>query len=125
LLRSSMALTVFAQAFVNLAFRCFREGWPSTRPLKFLPSRTTTSVHVGPAVWHTGGGVSVAGAPAPHVGVGGRHHDAVGIGPVVQETFQDAAGALGDVGPPARRLARGVDANRVSSTRSSRVGPSP
>src|SRR5262249_2404499 len=44
-------------------------------------------------------GVGVTGVATPDVGVGGGHHDAVGIGPVVVQAFPDAARSLGDVGP--------------------------
>ncbi len=40
----------------------------------------------------------MARAASPQVGVGGRHGDAVGVGPVVVQAFPDAARAFGDVG---------------------------
>src|SRR3954447_9448905 len=39
--------------------------------------------------------------PAPQVGVGGLHDDAVRVGPVVAQALPHAAGALGDVSPVA------------------------
>ena len=68
-----------------------------TRPLMFLPSRTTTtSTSVVPSGRREG--VGMARGTSPSVGVRGRHDDAVGIGPVVLEPFPDTARALRDVG---------------------------
>ena len=39
----------------------------------------------------------MARRPAPQVGVGGCHHDAVRVGPVVVQTLPDTTGALGDI----------------------------
>src|SRR4030095_6147465 len=54
-------------------------------------------VQVGLSVGPTRKSVDVAGTTAPEVGVGCRHDDTVGIGPVVVQAFPDAARALGDV----------------------------
>src|SRR5262245_12120843 len=56
------------------------------------------SVDVGLPVRPPRESVSVARGAAPQVGVGGRHHDAVWIGPVVVQSLPDATRALGDVG---------------------------
>src|SRR4029453_14121152 len=40
----------------------------------------------------------MARGTSPYVGVGGRHHDAIGIGPVVMQALPDAARALRDIG---------------------------
>src|SRR5256885_15290582 len=55
-------------------------------------------VHPGRLVGPRRDGVGVAGAASPQVGVGGRHDDVVGIGPVVVQALPDAGGAFGDVG---------------------------
>ncbi len=43
-------------------------------------------------------GVGVAGRASPHVGVGRREDDAVGIGPVVMQALPDPARAFRDIG---------------------------
>ena len=54
-------------------------------------------VDVGRPVGLPPEGIGVAGSPTPHVGVGGRQHHAVGIGPVVVQALPDPGGALGDI----------------------------
>src|SRR5258705_7988953 len=72
LFRASMALTEFSNALFKTRLPMVLSTRPSSRPLKFLPWRTTTT------------SMSV-------------EDDAVGIRPVVLQMFPDAARAFGDV----------------------------
>jgi hypothetical protein len=72
-------------------------------PLKFLPSRTTTTsmlVDVGATVGQSCERVRVTGVAAPGVGVDGLHSDVAGVGPVVVKAFPHTAGAFPDVSVP-------------------------
>src|SRR5262245_23112262 len=93
-----MALTEFSNAFFKTRLPMVPSTKPSSRPLRFLPSRTTTtSMSVKPSGRRCEG-VGVAGRASPRVGVGCREDDVVGIGPVVVQAFPDAARAFRDVG---------------------------
>src|SRR6267142_297925 len=55
-------------------------------------------INVGRAVGLTGEGVGVARRATPHIGVGRREDDAVGIGPVVVQALPDPTRAFRDIG---------------------------
>ncbi|MDT7811365.1 MAG: hypothetical protein QOH35_464 [Acidobacteriaceae bacterium] len=52
--RASMALTLFTNAFSKTPWPMVLSTKPSSRPLRFLPSRTTTTSMVGGAVGNPG-----------------------------------------------------------------------
>src|SRR5260370_30404325 len=92
-----MALTEFSNAFFKTPVPMVPSTKPSSRPLRFLPSRTTTtSMPVKLSGRCEGAGV--AGGASPRVGVGRREDNVVGIGPAVVHAFPDAARAFRDVG---------------------------
>src|SRR5215831_2281164 len=93
-----MALTEFSNAFSKTRLPMVPSTTPSSRPLRFLPSRTTTTSMFGQTIGTACEGVGVAGRASPRVGVGRREDDVVGIGPVVVQAFPDAARAFRDVG---------------------------
>jgi hypothetical protein len=49
--RASITLTEFSNAFSKTFLPMVLSTKPSTRPLRFLPSRTTTSMSVVPLGW--------------------------------------------------------------------------
>src|SRR5262249_4296266 len=65
--------------------------------LEVLAFAYDDDVDVGQTIGTTCEGVGVAGGASPHVGVGRREDDVVGIGPVVVQAFPDAARAFRDV----------------------------
>src|SRR5882672_12311355 len=71
---------------------------PDYPSLDVLAFPHDNDVHVGLPVGLPREGVRVPGGTAPRVGVDGFHDHAVGVRPVVSQTFPDTAGALGDIG---------------------------
>jgi hypothetical protein len=67
-------------------------------PRQVLAVAYDNHINVGHAVRLTGEGIDVARCATPHVGVGRREDDAVGIGPVVIQALPDPARAFRDVG---------------------------
>ena len=67
-------------------------------PRQVLAVAYDNHINVGHAVGLTGEAVDVARCATPHVGVGRREDDAVGIGPVVVQALPDAARAFRDIG---------------------------
>src|SRR6202171_6772006 len=71
---------------------------PEYPPPEILAITHDDDGDVGPAVGTTREGVGVTRRASPHIGVGCREDDAVGIGPVVVQAFPDAARAFRNVG---------------------------
>src|SRR5262245_44182314 len=67
-------------------------------PLKVLALAHNLDVHVGRPVGLPYQVVGVPRATSPQVGVSSGENDAVGIRPVVMQSFPDAARALRDIG---------------------------
>src|SRR5713101_7800257 len=96
LLRASMALTVFSKASSTRSCRRSRARGPAPT-LEVFAVANHDGVEIGLSVGSAREAVRVAGAAAPNVGVGGLHHDAAAIGPIVMEPLPDATRAFGDV----------------------------
>ena len=72
----------------------YKAKYPS---LQILAVADDDQINDGCAVRLSRESVGVARQSSPHVGVGRGENDAVGIGPVVVQTFPDSARALGDI----------------------------
>jgi len=83
----SRALTLFKNAFSKTLLPMVPGTKPSSHPLRFLPSRTTSTSNVSAAVGPTRKGIGVAGGALPHIGVCRREDDVFRIGPVVVESL--------------------------------------
>jgi hypothetical protein len=85
--------------------KCLFQNAPSDRPqhqaeqssFEILAITHNNNVNVCCAVGVTRKGIGVAGRAAPHIGVSRREDHAVRIGPVVVQTFPDAARSLGNI----------------------------
>src|SRR5437868_8128580 len=91
-------LDAACEGLLQDAFTDGRQHEAEKPSLEVLAVADHDEVDVGRAVGTPREVVSVTRIASPRVGVGGLEDDVVGIGPVVVQTFPDAARALRDVG---------------------------